>query len=91
VERGSYELSEALSINPYLMILNLTGNGIGNEGLSYLLPAISQSNTLVSLNITSNDITSGPIRQVVLKERIRQGFTTRYVNDTGFTSMQKFK
>ena len=44
--RGAYELSEALAVNKYLIILNLTGNGIGNEGLSYLLPAIAQSNTI---------------------------------------------
>lgn len=45
------------------MFLNLTGNAISNEGLSYLLPAIATSNTLISLNLTSNEISSGPIRQ----------------------------
>jgi len=46
LERGTYELAEALSINRFLLILNLTGNGIGSEGLSYLLPAIAQSDTI---------------------------------------------
>ena len=46
MERGAYELSKALAVNKYLIILNLTDNGIRNEGLSYLLPAIVQSNTI---------------------------------------------
>jgi len=62
MEKGAYELAEALSVNRFLLILNLTGNGICSEGLSYLLPAIVQSQTLVSLNLSSNEITSGPIR-----------------------------
>lgn len=41
MEKGAYELAEALSVNRFLLILNLTGNAIGNEGLSYLLPAIA--------------------------------------------------
>lgn len=41
MERGCYELSESLSENKFLLYLNLTGNAIGNEGLSYLLPAIA--------------------------------------------------
>ena len=56
MEKGAYELAEALSVNKFLLILNLTGNAIGNEGLSYLLPAIAQSDTLISLNLTSNEI-----------------------------------
>lgn len=71
MERGAYELSEALAVNKYLIILNLTGNGLGNESLSYLLPAITQSKTIVSLNLATNEITSGPLRQYVLKDRIR--------------------
>lgn len=59
MEKGAYELAEALSVNKFLLILNLTGNAIGNEGLSYLLPAIAQSDTLISLNLTSNEITGG--------------------------------
>ena len=59
MEHGAYQLAEALSVNKFLLILNLTGNAIGNEGLSYLLPGILQSNTLVSLNLTSNEITCG--------------------------------
>ena len=73
MEMGAYELAEALSINKYLLILNLSGNAIGNEGLSYLLPAIAQSETLVSLNLTSNEINSGPICRSVLKNIQRQG------------------
>lgn len=67
MEQGAYELSEALAINKYLIILNLTGNAIGNEGLSYLLPAIVQSGTIESLNLTSNEITSGPCPRFILK------------------------
>ena len=73
MERGAYELSKALAVNSNLIILNLTGNGIGNEGLSYLLPAIVQNDTIESLNLSSNEITPGPIRQLVLKDRIKQG------------------
>ena len=73
MEQGAYELAEALSINQYLLILNLTGNAIGNEGLSYLFPAIVQSDTLLSLNLTSNEINCGPVRQSVLKNNIRLG------------------
>ena len=40
MEAGSYELAEALAVNRFLIILNLTGNAVGNDGLSYLLPAI---------------------------------------------------
>lgn len=40
MERGAFELSEALASNYYLLILDLSGNAICNEGLSYLLPAI---------------------------------------------------
>lgn len=69
MERGAYELSQALSCNKFLLFLNLTGNAIGNEGLSYILPAIAESNTLVRLDLTSNEITSGPVRQLVLKEK----------------------
>ena len=67
MEVGAYELAEALSVNKYLLILNLTGNAIGNEGLSYLLPAMAQSDTIVSLDLTSNEIIPGSIRQSVLK------------------------
>jgi Ran GTPase-activating protein (RanGAP) involved in mRNA processing and transport len=63
MERGAYEISKGLAVNKFLMFLNLTGNAIANEGLSYLLPAIAMSNTLTSLNLTSNEINSGPIRQ----------------------------
>ena len=40
MQKGAYELAEALACNKFLLILNLTGNAIGNEGLSYILPAI---------------------------------------------------
>lgn len=52
MEIGAYELAEALSFNKFLIILDLTGNSIGSEGLSYLLPAIEQSKTLISLNLS---------------------------------------
>ena len=88
MERGSYELAEALAINKFLLILNLKGNGISDEGLSYLLPAMTQSNTIVSLDLSACEITSGPIRQLVRKEKVRQGFTTRNVNESNFPSLQ---
>ena len=91
MERGSYELSESLCENKFLLYLNLTGNAIGNEGLSYLLPAIAQCNTLYTLNISSNEITSGPLRQTVLRDKMRQGFTLRHVNDTDWNSLKQFK
>ena len=71
MEKGSYELSEALATNKFLLYLNLTGNAIANEGLSYILPAICQCKTLEKLTLSSNEITSGPIRQTVLKERLK--------------------
>ena len=46
MHRGSYELAEALAVNKFLMILDLTGSAVGNEGLSYLFPAILQSGTI---------------------------------------------
>ena len=79
MERGAFEFSQSLPENKFLLFLNLTGNAIANEGLSYLLPAIAQSNTLISLNLTSNEINSGPIRQQVLKDKQRQGFSVRFV------------
>ena len=91
MEKGAYELAEALSVNKFLLILNLTGNAIGNEGLSYLLPAIAQSDTLISLNLTSNEVTGGQIRQITLREKMRQGFTSRKVKDSNFTSLRSFK
>ena len=91
MDMGAFELAEALSINRYLLILNLTGNAIGNEGLSYLLPAIVQSETLVSLNLTSNEIISGPICRSVLKNIQRQGQTHRLVHDKDWSSLKPFK
>ena len=84
MERGAYELSRCLAVNKFLLILNLTGNAIANEGLSYILPAIDHSNTLISLNLTRNEITSGPVRQIIHKERVRQGFGAHYVNERTF-------
>ena len=40
MEKGAYELAEALAVNKFLLFLNLTGTAVANEGLSYLLPAI---------------------------------------------------
>ena len=91
MEHGAYELAEALSVNKYLVILNLTGNAIGNEGLSYLLPAIAQSDTLISLNLTSNEISTGPVRQSVLKNNHRLGYTHSFVRDRNWTSLKPFK
>ena len=91
MEQGAFELAEALSVNNYLLILNLTGNAIGNEGMSYLFPAIVQANTLISLNLTSNEITSGPVRQAVLKYKNRQGYTHSYVQDRNWQSLKPFK
>ena len=71
MERGAFELASALAVNKYLIFLNLTGNSIGNEGLSYLLPAIAHCGTLERLDISCNEITSGPIRQLILKEKAR--------------------
>ena len=51
MERGCYELAKALPVNRFLLILDLTGNNICNEGLSYLLPAIVSGQTLQCLNI----------------------------------------
>ena len=79
LERGAYELSEALSENKFLLILNLTGNGIGSEGLSYLLPAIAQSNTIQSLNLSSNEIRPGAFRQNIRKDREMKGFSSHRV------------
>ena len=91
MEHGAYELAEALSVNKFLVILNLTGNAIGNEGLSYLLPAIVQSNTLISLNLTSNEIVTGPVRQSVLKNNQRLGYTHSFVRDRNWASLKPFK
>ena len=92
MEQGAYELAEALSVNNYLLILNLTGNAICNEGLSYLFPAIVQADTLISLNLTSNEITSGPVRQAVLKYKNRQGYTHSNVQDrSNWSSLKPFR
>ena len=71
MERGALKLSQALAVNRFLLILNLKGNGISNEGLSYLLPAIAQSDTLQSLNLSQNEITAGMIRQNLLKDSLK--------------------
>ena len=91
MEKGAYEFSQFLAVNKFLLFLNLTGNAIANEGLSYLLPAIAQSNTLISLNLSSNEITSGPIRQQVLKDKVREGFTVRFLKENEWESLNPFK
>ena len=91
MERGSFDLSDALEMNRFILYLNLTGNAIGNEGISYILPAIAKSNTVRSLNLTSNDITSGPIRQLIQKEKQRQGLSSKYVDLQMFPSLAPFK
>lgn len=92
MERGAYELSEALAVNKFLIYLNLTGTALNNEGLSYLMPAIVQSDTLVTLNVSACEITSGPIRQTVLRDKIRDGFTSRNVSTDGqWDSLKPFK
>ena len=46
------------------MFLDLTGNSIGNAGAAFLLEAIAQSNTLLSLNLSSNELTGGPKKTI---------------------------
>ena len=91
MERGAFELASALAVNKYLIFLNLTGNSIGNEGLSYLLPAIAHCGTLERLDISSNEITSGPIRQLILKEKARQGHVNPFFQDLDFRALMPFK
>ena len=69
MERGAFEIANALLANKFLIYLNLTGNAIGNEGLSYLLTAVLHGDTVQRLDLSNNDITTGPIRQQVLKEK----------------------
>ena len=91
MERGALELAEALATNKFLLYLNLTGNAIANEGLSYILPAVAQCNTLERLNLSSNEITSGTIRQTAYREKIKTGFGSKIIDFTAFPSLKPLK
>jgi len=49
------ELKNLLEINQILSILNISDNGIGNEGLKAISPSLSCS-SLISLNLSNNDL-----------------------------------
>lgn len=55
-EKGAKNIGKVLEKNKILSILNLSGNGIRIEGLSYIAAGMAGNNTLVSLKIAQNDI-----------------------------------
>lgn len=57
MEVGALHLSQALRVNKFLTILNISGNSIGNEGLSYILVAMLENQTIVDLDLSNNEIT----------------------------------
>lgn len=50
------ELRNLLAENKILSILNISDNGIGNEGLKILSPSLTSESSLISLNLSNNDL-----------------------------------
>jgi Ran GTPase-activating protein (RanGAP) involved in mRNA processing and transport len=69
-ERGVKKLMNVLKTNKILTILNLSGNGIKVEGLSYITEGLSKNNTLLSLKISQNEIIGSPQSFACLKSLI---------------------
>ena len=56
--KGVEPLRRVLALNKFLIILNLSGNFIGNKGLGYICEGLrtGRNQTLIKLNLSLNDI-----------------------------------
>lgn len=54
--RGIVTLAETLKINQSITVLNLSGNGLNNEGLGILANALKTTSALTSLNLSFNSL-----------------------------------
>lgn len=54
---GAKPLSYVLSVNKYLLILNLSGNFLGDQGVLSICDGLSNNQTLLSLNLSHNELT----------------------------------
>ena len=50
------ELKTLLTNNKILSMINISDNGIGNEGLKILSPALNNESSLISINLSNNDL-----------------------------------
>ena len=55
--KSCYELRNLLQENQILQMVNIADNGISNEGLKILQPALTKNCILVSLNLSNNELT----------------------------------
>jgi len=63
--RACPDLRDFLDENKILSMINIADNGIGNEGLKIISPALTTECSLVSINLSNNDLTGqGPINSL---------------------------
>ena len=55
--KACYELKSFIEKNKIISMLNISDNGITNEGLRIIAPALTCESNLISLNLANNDLT----------------------------------
>jgi Ran GTPase-activating protein (RanGAP) involved in mRNA processing and transport len=68
--KACIDLRNLLANNKILAMLNISDNGIGNEGLKLISPALTNESSLIYINLSNNDL-AGPQTITYLKEFIR--------------------
>ena len=58
--KACFELSNLLEANKIISMVNISDNGITNEGLKVLSRSLNEESSLISLNISNNDLFGSP-------------------------------
>jgi Ran GTPase-activating protein (RanGAP) involved in mRNA processing and transport len=64
--KGSYALGKLLSCNSILSYINLSGTGIGKEGLQYIIHGLNNNKSILYLNVSDNLIDSSSMNSFSL-------------------------
>jgi Ran GTPase-activating protein (RanGAP) involved in mRNA processing and transport len=54
--KACYEIKNFIENNKIISMLNISDNGITNEGLRILSPALTNESNLISINLANNDL-----------------------------------
>lgn len=68
--KACIDLRNLLANNKILSMLNISDNGIGNEGLKMIAPSLTCESSLIYINLSNNDLV-GPQPITYLKDFIR--------------------
>ena len=88
---GAKAAAHAITVNPILAIVNISGNSLGYEGINAISDGVKQSEGLLSLNLSGNDVDHRPLRKLlraISVSQVRQlTINSNHIGDTGCDSI----